>query len=322
MSDIRVAVIGAGGMGSLHLRELQRFEDVFIAAVVDSDLAKARAAAHASGARAYDDYRTMLEHEPLDAVYICTPPFSRGAIELELAERDLPFFIEKPLALDLATAEDVSQHVTQRGIVTSVGHQWRYLDVTDCALQRLTATAPRLLTGYWLSSLPAVEWWPVEELSGGQLLEQAVHILDLARVFMGEVHTVYAAGARASDTGIARGNVHDVSLVTLHFESGALGVIVAACFLPGRYRIGLEVLASSLVLEMSEFELTIRDGHEPVTIKADRNPYTAEDRIFIDAVRGGTNLIRVPYLEALQSHRLATLAVRSLREGCPLSVPG
>ena len=49
--------------------------------------------------------------------------------------------------------------------------------------------------------------------------------------------------------------------------------------------------------------------------KAQCDPFAHEDRDFIDAVQGKGNRIRVPYAEALRTHRLATAAVRSARSG-------
>lgn len=79
-------------------------------------------------ARAYDDWRSMLDKEHLDAVFICVPPFVHGPPEMELAERGIPFLVEKPLAVDAEIAEAIGVAVARAWLVTAVGYHWRWLD--------------------------------------------------------------------------------------------------------------------------------------------------------------------------------------------------
>jgi len=64
------------------------------------------------GARAYGDGLVVLEQEDLDAVWLCVPPFGHGALEAAAVDRrGVPFFVEKPLALDLPIAQEVAGRV-------------------------------------------------------------------------------------------------------------------------------------------------------------------------------------------------------------------
>lgn len=96
-----------------------------------------------------------------------------------MIEQKLPFFIEKPLATDLATAEGIAAGVATTGLVTAVGYHWRYLDTTERA-QELLSNPARLALGYWLDFTPPPAWWARREQSGGQMVEQTTHIFDLA----------------------------------------------------------------------------------------------------------------------------------------------
>src|SRR5215213_2262647 len=146
---IRIGFIGAGGIAGRHIGNLLGFDDVRIIAVSDPVRDRAEAAAARADAKAYNDYRAVLDNEDLDAVYVCTPPFAHGAPELACIERKLPFFVEKPIAADLDTAEEIARNVEASGVVTGVGYHWRYLDIAEHA-QELLATKPaRLMTGYW-----------------------------------------------------------------------------------------------------------------------------------------------------------------------------
>ena len=156
---IRIGFVGAGGIAGRHLGNLLGFGDVRVAAVADPVLERAEAAAARAGARAYADHRAMLDGEDLDAAYVCTPPFAHGAPELALVERGLPFFVEKPLGADLATAEGIAAAVETCGLVTAVGYHWRYLDTVEEVRGLLDRTPARLLTGYWLDAIPPPVWW-------------------------------------------------------------------------------------------------------------------------------------------------------------------
>jgi hypothetical protein len=116
---VRVAFAGAGFIAARHLQALDTFEDVQIVGVADVVPGRARSLAEQVGARAYDGHRAMLQAEDADALYICVPPRAHGDPEAAAIERDLPFFVEKPIALDEATAVTVAEGVRRRELVTA-----------------------------------------------------------------------------------------------------------------------------------------------------------------------------------------------------------
>jgi predicted dehydrogenase len=320
MDRVRIGVVGAGFIGRRHLDLLGSFPDVRVAAVADAIPDRAREAAQRAGATAYPSLPAMLDAEPLDAVYLCLPPFAHGEPEAALVARGIPFFVEKPLATDFETAEAIARGVAEAGLVTAVGYHWRYLDTTARARALLVERPARLALGYWLDSTPPPPWWAVEAQSGGQMIEQTTHIFDLARVLVGEVATVYASGSHLDRPAFPAADVLDVSTASLRFVSGAVGAISSTCLLNWPHRIGLHLFSEGLALELTEFELAVDEGHGRDVQKAAGDPFAREDRDFIDAVAGRENRIRVPYAEALRTHLLTTAAVRSAHEGVPLKV--
>ncbi len=316
----RIGFIGAGGIANRHLGNLLGFDDVQVVALADLELDRAREAAARCEATAYADHAEMLGRERLDAVYLCVPPFAHGAPEAAAIERGLPFFVEKPLAIDLETAEAVARRVQERGLVTAAGYHWRYLDITERAQALLRATPARLALGYWLDSTPPPRWWTREAQSGGQTVEQTTHIFDLARLLVGEVTGVSASAARTARAAHPDADVADVSVATLQFASGALGSIASTCLLGWPHRIGLHLFGEGLAIEISEFDLMVDVGQGRPVQRAEGDPFVREDRDFIDAVQGKPNTIRVPYAEALETHRLVTAAARSAREGRPIAL--
>jgi predicted dehydrogenase/glycosyltransferase involved in cell wall biosynthesis len=314
MRRTRIGMIGAGLIAHRHLGNLIEFEDVEVAAIADPDTERARALASRCEASAYRGHDEMLASERLDALYICVPPFAHGAPELAAIDAGLPFFVEKPLAYDLETAEAIAERLEVRDLVTGVGYHWRYLDVYGRARELLADNPARLALGYWLDARPPTSWWAQRALSGGQTIEQTTHVLDLARTLVGEVTSVYAVGARVEDVE-ADGDVDDVTTATLRFETGAVGSVSSTSLLEWPHRIGLHTFSPSLVLELAEFEIMIDVGRGRPVIAAQVDPFVLEDRDFIAAVRGRQNRIKAPYREALQTHRLACAVERSACEG-------
>lgn len=315
MTPIRVGLIGAGIIATRHLGNLMTFDDVRVAAVADPVDERARDLAGRAGATAYADAGEMLDREPLDAVYICVPPFAHGVPEAAVLERDLPFFVEKPLAVDLETAETIAREVAARGLVTAAGYHWRYLDITERARELLRDNPARLALGYWLDFTPPPPWWTHQSLSGGQIVEQTTHIFDAARLLVGEVTHVSAVAIRPPRTAFPDADIASASVATLHFASGALGTVASTCVLNWPHRIGLHLFCEGMAIELSEFELMVDVGRGRPVQRAQGDPMLREDRDFIDAVRGKPSRIRVPYAEALATHRLATAAARAAREG-------
>lgn len=315
MEQIRVGFIGAGGIAGRHLGNLLGFADVRVVALADLALDRAREAAARCDARAYADYAEMLDREALDALYICVPPFAHGAPELAALARGLPFFVEKPLSVDPAVAEEIARGVAARALTTAVGYHWRYLDTVAEAQERLASAPARLALGYWLDGTPPPGWWIREGQSGGQMVEQTTHIFDLARYLVGPVDEVQAVGARLARPEYPDADVDDVSLATLRFASGALGSLASTCLLKWPHRIGLHLFGDGLAIELSEFELMVDVGQGRPVRAPQGDPFVREDRDFIDAVGGRADRIRVPYAEALETHRLVTAAARSAKEG-------
>jgi predicted dehydrogenase len=314
--QVRLGLIGAGFAAGLHAGSLTGLQGVEVAAVADPLPGRAEALAARVGARAYPDHRRMLNAEPLDGVYVCVPPFAHGPPELAVLERGLALFVEKPIAIDVATAETIAAEIVRRGVVSATGYHWRYLDTVERAAELLAIDPCRLLLGWWLDKAPGPAWWLRQDGSGGQLVEQTTHLFDLARVLVGEVTSVHAVGGRFPRRSDVRfGDVLDVSTTTLRFASGAVGSVSSSCLLRRGHRIGLELICEGLALELSETTLVIDDGRSRQVVEAARDARAAADRDFVSAVRGQPAAVRAPYAEALRSHRIALAAARAARDG-------
>jgi len=315
MTRTRIGFIGAGGIADRHLGVLEQFEDVALVAFADPDFARAEIAAQRFGARAFADPLPMLENVELDAVYICVPPFAHGPVEQAVIARGLPFFVEKPVSLDLAVAEEIERAASAAGLITAVGYHWRYLDTVEEARRILADNPARLVSGYWLDQTPPPQWWWKADRSGGQMVEQTTHILDLARYLVGDVDQVFGLAGHSPREAFPGLDVPTASTASLRFRSGAIGTISSTCLLRWGHRIGLNLFGDGLAIELTDHDLMVDVGAGRPTRQAEGDPVWREDRDFVDAVRGGENRIRCPYPEALATHRIALAIARSAETG-------
>jgi predicted dehydrogenase len=327
VSTVRIGMVGAGAVAARHVRTLLAMDGVELAAVADPALERAKELAAEAGAAAYPNHMELLAAERLDAVYICVPPFAHGAPELAVIDAGLPMFVEKPVAIDQETAATIAARLAGTSLVTCTGYHWRWLDIFDRAAGLLADRPARLVQCSWLDKVPPPPWWRRRDGSGGQTIEQTTHVLDVARGLAGDVTEVHAFAARAAanppdgpEAALPGADIHDVSVASLRFASGAVGTVASTCLLTRLHRAGVQVVADGLSLELSETELLVEQNGRREAWTADADARPRPDRDFVAAVRGGEDRVRVPWPEAYRTHLLACAITRSADEGRPLPV--
>lgn len=320
MSRLKVACIGTGFIAGRHLAALAGMPDVEVVAVADAQRDRAHDVAGRFGATPYTDGLLLLEQEDLDAVWLCVPPFAHGPLEQAAVERGLPFFVEKPLAVDLPTAACVAKAVRESGLLTCVGYHWRSLDVVELARQALAGRPVDLLTATWLDSTPAAPWWSQRSGSGGQLVEQTTHLLDLARLLVGEIVSVQALEVTHPRSAWPDADVPTASTVLLRFASGTVGTVTSSCVLHRRHDVSLRLVAEGQLLDLreralSDHELRIATQDGEHVVRHTQDPIAREDRTFVDAVLAGHGEVPVSYEEGLRTHAAVCAADLSARRG-------
>lgn len=316
---VRVGFIGTGGIAGAHRKALAQVKNAQMVAFCDTDKARAEAAVAEHGGKAYTDYHAMLADAKLDAVYICLPPCFHGEFEDAVIAAGLPFFIEKPIDVELARARSTAEKIAAAGLITGVGYHWRHYDTIDWLQDQIGDEPIGMALGYWLGGTPGVWWWRKWETSGGQMVEQCTHITDLARYLMGEVRSVYCQYHTYRMPARMEGfEVADAGTATLTFESGAVCQISTTCALEGYGKVGLDVHFGGACAEIRGGAITLAGGgRETVTKQPELNPTVREDQFFIDAVDGTGDpaLIRSPYADALKTLAVTLAMNESARTG-------
>jgi predicted dehydrogenase len=302
------------------LRALHTHPHARLSAVCDVNPAAAERAAERFGGEAYTDYRAMLARDDLDAAYLCLPPFAHGELDLAVIERGLPFLVQKPVALDLPTARRIAEAARRKGLITCVGYQLRYFGAADAAREALAGHTIGVANGYyWCGVGRGTGHWLVQrEKSGGQLVEQATHTLDMLRYLVGEVRSVYALQSRRLLEEI---DCPDVNALALQFENGAVGTFSATWVLhTSDWNLAnvCEITYDDARLRWTTGGVTFTEAGKN---REEQRPDASIDAAFIDAVyTGDRSLIRSDYDDAVRTLALTLSADESARTGQPVDV--
>lgn len=302
---MKIAFIGTGGVAGRHLAGLVQEPGIEVVGFVSPTPANREAAAAKWGGRAYDTVTALLANETVDAAWICVPPGSHGDYERAFLAHDIPMMIEKPLAADRVTAEQIGEEIERRGALVGVAYHWRALDTMPVVRQRLQQNPARMVVGQWHSSTPGPVWWRHQSTSGGQMVEQATHLVDLARHLLGEATVRSATAAQHERPAFPDADVADVSAALLQFGPDTPGVFSATCVLNKSASVQLQLMCEGLLITITQARVTFDDGTEPQVIEAAADPFVQENRAFLRAIEAhDPALLYSDYADALRTHRL------------------
>ena len=337
---IQLGFIGCGGMASAHMKAIAPREDIEIVAFCDIDPAKVESRIAEwkqqrpeANPRAFSDPVTMLSTTNPDAVYILLPPFAHGPAEQACLTHNKPFFVEKPLSLDLGFSREVAAEVEKKGLITSAGYVLRYQPTADKARQLLQSDPAILICGGYVIGSPnpkpgdtsIVSWWVQKDKSGGQIVEQSTHVFDFIRYLCGEAVEVFAHATRGFNQGIYRYTIDDASSVSVAFASGAVASLVSCCAANGGgggLWLNIYAHGTSLLFTGAAQTLKIlRKDMEPEEMSGVSNMFAVEDNAFLDAIRTGDPAgIRSNYADATRTLELTLAANKSIETGKPIAI--
>jgi predicted dehydrogenase len=326
---LKVGFVGVGGIARRHLTYCQSRDDVEIVGHADVSLDRAEQVAAEFGGVAYDDYSKLYAGAEPDALVICTPPFAHGDIEEAACARKLPFFVEKPVAVNMELAHRVQQAVAASGVATQVGYMFRFsppiLKVREMLQQHQAAMVQ---AHYYMPGLPPPTWWPSLELGGGQLIEQATHMLDLARFLAGDVISVQGKAVRTRDwtppAGWVRGDgmleyaadfaIPDTTALIMEYASGALGTLSCSLVPQAKWDVGFKVVADGLIITIEGANASwAGDTEGSEAAPADWANYVLGE--FLDVAKAGGTATSVPYLEGVKSLAISIAGYESMKRG-------
>ncbi len=325
----KLAMIGCGGIGNYHLGHFLGFRDIVeLAGFCDLIPEKAQAFVEKAGSgKAFTDYKEMYDEIQPDLVFICVPPYCHGEIEFETIRRGIPFFVEKPLALDLSLAREIRDAAEKKNLITGVGFQCRYSNLVEPNMKFCHENKIAYVDLARIGGVPGMEWWRKKDLSGGMTVECTIHQFDLIRYLFDEPVEVCTFAARGFVDDVEGYDTDDVASTIVRFKSGAIGTLTSGCYARGGNAFDGKLIFSSRdkrcelrllnTLEIfgelpAEAQKTggfitandgaIGPGGKSVLYRQDGDAGILCDRTFIEAVISGDgSKVRSPYADAYKS---------------------
>lgn len=324
----RLAIIGAGTMGTIHARSCMDIPNVDVMWVVDTNGTRAAALAEALGARATADLDEALGDPDIEAAIVAVPTYQHRAVIERAAAGGKHILCEKPLAHTAADAEVMLAACARAGVRLMVGHVVRffpdYVRIRE-ELQRGTIGQVGVVRASRLNVYPANAqggggraWYADLALSGGPILDLMIHDLDTLRWYFGAVERVFA---RSLSHTPYQPQV-DYALAIIRFANGVIAHVEAS-WAHSSFRTAIEITGEHGALRHASGETTpirvelVAPTPAPAGALVPRGslpagPYEIELRHFLDCLASGA-----PFLtdgeEGLRSLELALAVLESAR---------
>jgi predicted dehydrogenase len=255
-APVRLAIVGTGSMARQHAERFGAIDGVSVVAGIDVDATRAEAFCRSHNIqRSFGNLDAALEWGEFDAVANVTPDNAHHPTTLKIAARAKHVFCEKPLAVNHAQAEEMTNAATQAKIVAMVNLSYRNVPALQKARELVRGGAIgeviHVEASYlqsWLSSRHWGDWraesrllWRLSKAHGsnGVLGDIGIHILDFASY--GAASPIEKVTCRLKAFPKAPNNqideytldANDSFVMAVEFENGALGTIHASRWATG-----------------------------------------------------------------------------------------
>ena len=308
---MQVAVVGCGRMGRERALAAASFgvETIFL---LDEDGSRAELLASACANTHILKGADALFDERPDALFICTPPFCRGPLELHAISSGIPFLVEKPIAVTSAQLQVVRDHLKRTPVLTAVGYMNRYRNSVQHAKAVLRSRHLIGITAHWAGKKYGVPWWGILEQSGGPFNEQATHIMDLLRYFTNGVEPLYAAAQ-------APHGLETTVLAVVGFTDNGLGSFLYSCEAKDKdIFVVFETAEGVVELRGWDLELVRNTIDESRPDPESKRIFEKETHAFLQAVASGNkNLVLCDFDDAYETQLLMDRVVKMIRPNSP-----
>lgn len=235
MPKIRVAIVGAGGIGGAHLKAYSALGDVCeLVGIADVNLPAAQARVDQTGGQAFADFVEMLDTVKPDAISVCTPPNLHLAVVEAAATRQIAVLCEKPPARTLAEAEALVNTMTRQGALLQFAFCHRFhRSITQAQALIQAGKLGKLVQIYnrfgFRFNRAGNSWFTEPAVAGGGILiDTLVHSIDIFRALAGEVATVTAS----ISTTLPTIQVEDSASILVTGQSGTIGALTCSWVTP------------------------------------------------------------------------------------------
>ena len=349
MNEVRLGMIGCGGMAQNHMRNLEHIEGLRYVAAADPVEAARQTVEEQYGVKTYADGHELIQSGEVDAVLIATPHYHHPTYAIHAFENGVHVLTEKPVAVSAKAAQQMNEAADRnKKLVYAAMFQmrdvprWKHVkqlldDGEIGPIQRVSWT----ITGWFRTQAyyDSGGWratWAGE--GGGVLLNQCPHNLDLFTWFFGLPNRVQAQ--------VGLGKYHDIEVeddvtAMMTFDNGATGTFVTSSGqAPGINRLEIVGDRSTLVSDHNDAlrlyknhhsvgdflrNAKVRFGappHSTYTIEpgGEAGGHRAITQNFINAIRHGEPVI-APGRDGLKSLELSNAMLQSGIQQKPIDLP-
>jgi len=220
---MKVGLIGAGLQGKRRAQALQGFAAAELVIVADADWARAKLLTDEIGCLPASDWEEVIARKDIEAIIICTPPHLQAPMCVAALKQGKHVFCEKPMARTVKEAREVVKVAEENGLILKCGFNLRHHPAISQAKRWVEAgTIGELMfirCRYGIGGRPGYEkdWRMNLEISGGgEMMDQGMHTLDLARWFLGDFESVFGS----LQTGFWNSRVEDNAFAILRTNKG------------------------------------------------------------------------------------------------------
>jgi predicted dehydrogenase len=317
MSDIKLALIGCGGLGRVHAGCVAKIEGAQFTAYVDIvEEAAQKTLDEFGGEYATTDVEKVLKDDTIDAVYIVTRHDSHAPLAIAAAEAGKHILIEKPLALQMEQCEAVAAAVEKAGIYMMPAFKMRYYPLIQKAHEFIPE--PQLLVGQMMDNRWGDANWAQDPVQGGaNVHSQGCHTTDIMRFLSGsEPQRVWAAGGTMTHPGHP---CIDQCVASIQFANGHVGSWIQgdACLGQFTSKFFFELFGDGKSVQLYDRlkKATFFDGKETwVEERDEEEGFQVENVEFIAALKEGRQP-ELTVLDGIQATRIVLAADRAIRTG-------
>jgi predicted dehydrogenase len=331
MAKLRAGLIGCGGIANAHARSALATGRMDLVAFCDVEKSRADQfnADYAGGSgKAFVSFDDMFDAVKLDMVYICLPPFAHTNEVEVAADHGVHILIEKPIAINMETANRMVAAVERTGIKAQVGFLSRFGDAASklrWMIQGGKAGAPGLFIGWFMCNSLHSPWWRDKSKSGGQIVEQIVHTFDLTRYFLGEPVSVSCYHNNVFHADVENFTSEDVSATSILFQNGAVATVAGTDgAIPGQWINAYKVITQGITADFQDannatLHFTSQPWEKQTSIRSNKDLFLAETVDLLDAIEGDREPM-VPIIEGARTLELVLAASRSGEIGAPVKI--
>lgn len=328
----RIALIGCGRIGQVHLRTLLAHpERCDFAGLVDAnEVALQQIAADYRLDNVSTDTSIVFDDPTVDAVIIASSTETHAGYIIEAARTGKAAFTEKPIALDLQSTDRALAAVETAGTQLQVGFQRRFdrgYAAARMAIQKGEVGFVEMIRDAMRDPAPPPPDYL--ERSGGLFRDMTVHNFDCVRWLKGEEPVeVFAMGSTLTGGDVAFANDIDTSVVTMRFADGSLASIENSRRSGFGYDVRTEIFGSKGALHVGDSRQTpvrrfdaegVHEDHQYFFLERFRDAYETEILAFAEAVAAGTT-VPVTGADGRAALQLAMMAETSRQLGRPVTI--